>query len=215
MKSLLLKDLYGLYPQVRTMLFVIVALAIGLIPASGTEAFQVACTVMCTMLLVTSFALDEASGWNRYAMTMPFNRKDIVAAKYVLLVILAAVGAVAGVAIVTLAGVFLRETHRTVAENLSLFQFALCALALGMMAGGTAIPLLLRFGAEKGRLLMIVAAVIPAALVLAAYGVMQYFGITENDGWISVVLWLMPIPAAGWNWLMYCVSCKIFEKKDL
>ena len=71
MKSLILKDLYNISHNAKSMLFMLIVFACIFIPASNTEGYIFACAILCSMMVVTTFAFDDNSKWNRYAMIMP------------------------------------------------------------------------------------------------------------------------------------------------
>ena len=96
MKSLILKDLYNIGHNMKSMLLVLVILAVGLISSAGTESYVVASGVICGTMVITTFSFDNMSKWPRYAMIMPVSRKDLVASKFIVLLIFAVGGAIAG-----------------------------------------------------------------------------------------------------------------------
>ena len=87
MKSLILKDLYNIGHNMKSMLLVLVVLAVGLISSAGTESYVVASGIICGTMVITTFSFDNMSKWSRYAMIMPVSRKDLVASKFIVLLI--------------------------------------------------------------------------------------------------------------------------------
>lgn len=98
MKSLILKDLYNIGHNAKSMLFILVVAAAALIPASGVMGYIIACAVLCSMMTVTTFSFDDSSKWARYAMIMPISKKDLVAGKFIVLAIFCIVGSLFGLA---------------------------------------------------------------------------------------------------------------------
>ena len=68
MRSLILKDLYNIGHNAKSMLFVLVVFAVVLIPASGVESYTFVCAILCSMMIVTTFTFDDNSKWTRYSM---------------------------------------------------------------------------------------------------------------------------------------------------
>ena len=71
MKSLVLKDLFNIGHNAKSMLFILVAFAAAFIPFSGVEGYIFECAILCSMMIVTTFSFDDNSKWTRYAMIMP------------------------------------------------------------------------------------------------------------------------------------------------
>jgi len=89
MIGLLLKDLYAMRQYGRTMLVMLAFFAVisaGLDnPATFFEGFFI---LMSMMLTITSFSYDALAKWDRYALSLPVTRKEIVGEKYLLSLVL-------------------------------------------------------------------------------------------------------------------------------
>ena len=85
MKSLVLKDLFNIGHNAKSMLFILVVFAVALIPFSGVEGYIFVCAILCSMMIVTTFSFDDSSKWTRYAMIMPVSKKELVAGKFMVL----------------------------------------------------------------------------------------------------------------------------------
>ena len=82
MKSLVLKDLFNIGHNAKSMLFILVVFAVALIPFSGVESYIFVCAILCSMMIVTTFSFDDNSKWTRYAMIMPISKKELVIGKF-------------------------------------------------------------------------------------------------------------------------------------
>ena len=58
MKSLVLKDLFNIGHNAKSMLFILVVFAVALIPFSGVEGYIFVCAILCSMMIVTTFSYD-------------------------------------------------------------------------------------------------------------------------------------------------------------
>ena len=96
MKSLLLKDLYNISHNAKSMLVVLIFLAIAIVPTSGPIAYMVMCAVLCSMMIVTTFTFDDTCNWTPYALILPIGRRQIVLAKYAALAVFCTVGILFG-----------------------------------------------------------------------------------------------------------------------
>ena len=70
MKSLVLKDLFNIGHNAKSMLFILVVFAVALIPFSGVEGYIFVCAILCSMMIVTTFSFDDSSKWTRYAICL-------------------------------------------------------------------------------------------------------------------------------------------------
>ena len=171
MKSLLLKDLYNISHNAKSMLVVLIFLAIAIVPTSGPIAYMVMCAVLCSMMIVTTFTFDDTCNWTPYALILPIGRRQIVLAKYAALAVFCTVGILFGL-VASGVGAFLTSNGPFAAGGpVETLVGVLMGWSISFVMGSTAIPLVFRFGAEKARILIVAAFVIPAALVFAIAGV--------------------------------------------
>ena len=90
MKSLIIKDLYNIGHNAKSMLFMLLVFAFVFIPYSGPEAYIITSGVLCSMMVITTFSFDDHSKWMKYAMVTPISKKDLVASKFIVLLIFSA-----------------------------------------------------------------------------------------------------------------------------
>lgn len=141
MKALILKDAYVIWRQMKY--FLVMILLFSALPSGFNNAFAI---VYASMLPYTALAYDERSKWDQMAAMMPYSTRDVVLGKYVFGWL--CIGAAA-----VLSGLFQAAlslvSHREVLSGmlaLSLFG-GFCILAISL-------PVMFRFGVEKGRLAM-------------------------------------------------------------
>ena len=216
MKSLLLKDLYNISHNARSMLVVLIFLAFAIVPTSGPIPYMVMCAALCSMMIVTTFTFDDACGWTSYALVLPVSRSRLVLAKYAALAVFCTVGILFGLAASSL-GAYM--TSDGIPAPLEMLVGMLTGWAVSFGMGSTAIPLVYRFGTEKARILIIAAFLIPALAVAAAAGVVLAFlaggsGAAVPDSVAIGLLCASPLAALAWGALMYRVACAIFAKTE-
>ncbi|MBQ0000780.1 MAG: ABC-2 transporter permease [Clostridiales bacterium] len=174
MAGLLEKDVRLLLRRKQTLiLFVVISLVMGM---SMDGAFVVGyITILCSVYSLSTLSFDEAENGFLFLMTLPVERKTYVYAKYVLctaagvlawmfsLVLLFVLGAVKGI------------TLNPAEELLGATVFIMFLLLfLDLM-----LPLQLKFGMEKGRIILFVAAGGIAAI--ASVILMQ----TDAPSWVA------------------------------
>lgn len=138
MEALLLKDLCVLWKQMRMMLLILAFLSV--VGGAFNSVFVV---VWCALLPYTAIAYDERSHWDQLAAMMPFSKRDLVLSKYVLGWLCMAAATVLSLAFQTAAFAFNHEAP-------SLSVWAMCFLG-GTLALDLTLPMVFRFGVEKGR----------------------------------------------------------------
>ena len=144
MSALLLKDYYVIFRQMR--IFLLLILVFSCIPGTFYSTFAV---VYASMLPYTALAYDERSKWDQLAAMMPYSARDVVLSKYVFGWISVAIAAVGTFVLQTiLSFVWLSDvTGPSIPVILLSVCVAVCILDITL-------PLMFRFGVEKGRLLM-------------------------------------------------------------
>lgn len=215
MKSLVLKDLYNVGHTAKSMLFIMAVLAVAFLSTSGVEGYIFMCAILCSMMIVTTFAFDDASKWERYAMITPISRKDLVAGKFIVLAIFCAAGSLFGLIAGTVGGAVLKKISLDPAGIGGLLLLALTAWSVSFIFGSMSIPLVFRFGAEKGRVLLLVSFLLPAGLCFGVYKLLAPLGVVLTDRILFILLCCSPLLALAWSYGMYQISYRIFSKKEL
>ncbi len=215
MKSLIYKDIITLARGSRSMLLIMLILMACLLPSTGLEAYICAVSILFGMMTISSFSYDEHAGWIKYAAVLPVTRRQIVGAKYLLVLILTLAGIVAafvlGAVIGRISG-FVSFDSGSLANYavFSLFMFAAVTLVCG-----TAVALVIKFGAEKGRLYIFASGAVPAAVVFAGAKLLEALGVSFSEDTVFRLLLISPLISLVWNIITYSISCGIMERKDI
>ncbi|WP_369281916.1 ABC-2 transporter permease [Oscillibacter sp. GMB15532] len=156
MKALLKKDIFVLLRQMRMFLLMIAIFAV--IPRGNMTVFAI---VYCGMLPYTAMAYDERSKWDDLAAMMPYTASDVVMSKYVLGWLAVGCATVLSALSNFLLGLFVT----TDLSSAALLPY----MCMGFLMMAVTMPIMFRFGVEKGRmffiLLMVFVAVGGAGLV--------------------------------------------------
>lgn len=213
MKSMVLKDLYNIKCNAKSVLVSFLILAVAM--ASTGVGVLYAGAVLCSSLIISTFAYDDRCDWTKYAMVMPISRNELVAGKYAMLTLLV----VGGMAVSFLASLVSNAITGQIPLNQSGLQelliSTLAALVFALVYGSIAIPLILRFGAEQGRILLLVALLVPAAVCFAVYQVGKWMGIVLTDQGVVLLVCGAAVAALVWMAVSYRISCGIFAKQEL
>ena len=215
MKSLILKDLYNIGHNVKSMLFILVVFAVALIPTSGVAGYIFVCAILCSMMIVTTFSFDDNSKWTRYAMIMPVSKKDLVAGKFIVLAIFCLAGSLFGLVVGSIGGLTIKSISFDLIGIGELLLFALTAWVVSIIFGSMSIPLVFKFGAERGRVLLLVSFLIPAGICFGVYQLLATLGVTLTDQLVFILLCCSPLLTLAWCYVMYQISYRIFAKQEI
>ena len=221
-KGLLKKDLYNLATYKASLIIIILFCGIAII---GTDAITIAPTVICAivgMISLSTFSYDEMSKSNRYILTLPTNRKELVREKYILAIGATILGGLLGM-LLTIIVVNIMNYLRP--ENIINLDYqSLIIATMGGIFGisflqSVQIPSIYKWGAEKGRVQMFILVFILIVLVAGVgYLIMKSsFNIDlakiENIMQQYGLILLLALMAVMY-YISYKVSNKIYSKKE-
>lgn len=207
MAGLILKDLMTIQRQLKTQAFVLIFfLFISIFMQQGFMLFTIIIFIV-TFQAITALTYDEQSSWDKYANTLPISKGDIVLSKYILSILLMLFGLMLALPIVF---IIHRLTNNWAsaaffpAFNL-LVTLAFCMLAL-------LLPIYIKFGSIKGRMVLIALCFIPGFLfsllkeyfpdmILILSNLKQYMFFTPFAG--LLILWLSSL-----------ISTAIYQHKE-
>lgn len=211
MMGLVKKDFYLAAGLARSYLivaaiFLVLSLA-GIYEFSFLSSFM---SLLCIMLPVNVFSYDEQAKWDKYAAALPGGRRAVVQARYVFTLIVSAGAEVLGGAV----GAAACLLDPTAGETL--WEMVLSTAAggsVGILLNAVMLPLMFKFGVQKGRLYL----ALVLAILFGAFlgGVAALASAVQEPS--ALILPLAAIPAAGLLALVpsYFLSLRIFRKKDL
>lgn len=181
MKGLIIKDLINLKKQVKVFGFLIAFYVFLAIAMENTAMFGGIITILFAILPITALSYDERARWDKYALTMPISRQDLVIGKYLL------GGIFLGMAFLMYL-VFGLITRMETPLNVLLISAALAGV--GLMFLSILLPILFKWGVEKGRFLMIGVLAVPTAAIVVA----SKLGIAlPNEKVLHTIAFLSPI----------------------
>ena len=210
MKGLLLKDAYMAAKYCRAYLLIVAVFLIAT-PFSGDNLFLMMYPcILASMVPVNLLAYDAQSKWEQYAGTLPCSRAQLVSAKY-LIGLFASCGVLVLIALVQ--GIRMAVGSIPVQALGSLMAMSMIS---SFVVPAITLPLIFRFGPEKGRILYMV-------VVGIACGISAVVSITQSPTLFSreistelPVLGLICLAAAvvyGASWYLSILFYKMRELK--
>lgn len=217
-KGLIVKDLLNLSHYKRTLLFVIIIfIGTGFSSQNTLNYLPIMLMAMIGMIGLSTFSYDEISKADKYLLTLPTSKKELVKARYLLVIAMILVGAV--IAFVAVIGI----DYIVYKGTIEIFE--LISMLIGGIFGisvieAIQIPSIYKWGAEKGRIQMFVLVIIVAALIGGVIFLANQIGfqfdneiiitMVENFGVVLLLIFTVIMYVVS-----YRISCKVFSKKDL
>ena len=212
MKGLLLKDWYLITRYCRAFFLLdLVFIPISLYQAYDTHQyfslFLIYPCLLASLLPITLYSYDEREKWCSYSAVLPVSRAQYVSAKYTV--------GLLSLAAVLLVCITAHEVARRIVPWNVIGDYASLLLgvaALSLAAPAVVMPLMLRFGAEKGRIIYYVMIGVICAVTLMM--------VNDNGGVVSAIGQTIGIPAAcvlvlalyAVSWLL---SIRLYSHRDL
>ena len=161
MKALLLKDYYTLGKSLRSLALIVLLWSV--IPMAFLNVFAM---IYGSMIPYSAMAYDQQSRWNTFARMLPYSDRTVVLSRYAL----GWVSLLIGTAAVTLCqGIVSCLPVRTEAAAGLSPALIYTALCVGTILLSINVPLTLRFGSEKARMV----SVLITFLVFASVGFLK------------------------------------------
>lgn len=213
MKGLILKDILNLKKTIKSMLVIGIAYCI-LFSNINPMLLTGLLTLLFTMQSLSSFSYDEYAKWDCYALTLPISKRDFVLSKYVLFIIFPIIGSI--LSIIATIIVCLLKNNLALSEILAssmgyLFSMELMILIL--------LPIIYKFGVERGRLMMIIIPFAIGAVGFLIFKLAKGFNLISPT--IEQIYVLTPtisilaiIFLAIIGYISYQISLRIIYKKE-
>ena len=204
MKGLLKKDLYMILKYGRALLVMSALFLAMSVVAEENFFFIVYPVLLGGVLPVTLLSYDERFGWNRYCDALPVTRKQVVDERY--LMSLLSFAALYVLTLLVQAVVLLPQ-----GRGEDLLELAGLLPCIGLIAPALMLPITLRWGVEKGRLIyyFIIGVIVAAGLIFSS----TILGPGKAVGrWGAAVVLLASVLLFAASWLL---SVKLYEKREL
>lgn len=205
MKGLLRKDLYMMWKYCRLLLGIcVIFLAISVLGGEDNLFFLVYPVLLGGVLPVTLMSYDERFGWNRYCDALPISRRTVVNERYALGFL-----SFAALYLLTLAAQAAVQLPR--GQGAMLGQIALLLPGIGLLPSAILLPIVFRWGVEKGRLVYyaLIGAFVAAGLILAD-GVMGRETPYPIGGGAALAVLCLVLYGASW-----LLSTRWYETREL
>lgn len=225
MKGLMVKDLRLLFSQKKTWItYILLCLMMGF---SMQGAFIVGYTVMLAGVIgISTISYDQADNGMPFLFTLPTDREGYVREKYLLCLLMEAAGAVLGLAVCEITSLIKNRS----AVPMDDIRSAVIVIPVMICLVSFMTPINLKYGAEKARLVMMIAYGIAGAVLAAGLVLLQdILPNADHSFWVKVKVfldetlggtyfWTIPVVltvlALGIMYLSYRISVRIMTNKE-
>lgn len=156
MMSLVYKDFMNLKVQAKLYLLIIAVWTVVAGIERNSSFLGGVLSIFSILIAITSCAYDERAGWDKYALTMPIGKRELVLSKYVVSFLILGAGMLVFIGL----NVYLQTEPTEFLGQIGIF------VALGILVADIILPIIFRFGTEKGRTFLMLIFLVPAVLGL-------------------------------------------------
>lgn len=160
MKAMLYADWMNLRRSMKTILIVVAVIAVASLTWENNASFVSFILVMLSLMVpATLMSSDYAYGWDKLSLSLPVSRRDVVSSKFAISLLVNLT--VAALSMICIAGMNAFGGDATAEDVMGML--ACEAVVLALM--GIEIVLVLQFGPERGRYLLIGVVWVPILLL--------------------------------------------------
>lgn len=214
-KGLITKDILQLKSYKKTLIIFIMIFALTSISAQdGVENMLV---IMLTlgfgMFSMASFNYDEFNKADRYILTLPLTKKEVILSKYILVICSTVIGSVIGILLSYIVIFAMNKQVPNIEEIISIGLGGIFGIGI---IEAIQIPCVYKWGAEKGRIqMLILTAVLGAILCIVAKADIQL----PANNILNIFNTFLPLIFIGLTIIIYYISYKvaykIYDKKEI
>lgn len=209
MKGLILNDLYNIGHNAKQMLLVVAVWGLCFASGASIGAYIMLFSVLFCMMTATTFSFDEKCGWTKYAMVLPIAKRDYVLAKYIINFIFSLMGSLVGMVLTLVVN---QIQGKTLDGNIGVF--CMIGICISLLLGDVFIPLLIKFGAEKARIILVAAILIPVGIGFCLQRFMVKMGIALPSGMVEKMIYFLPVAVLILTAITLFISIGIFNRKE-
>ncbi len=207
MKGLLLKDWYMCIRYCRAFLVLVGVFLVVSFFENDNFFFQLYPTMIASIIPMSLISYDERDRWTAYSGTLPYTRRQLVSAKYLIGLFFGAFSFLVSLA----AFAVFMITSDTFSIESFLF-IAVRLLVLGLIGPTFLLPFVFKFGAEKGRIIFYVMIGLPCATGILLTGLGFQNALTQNN---FIILLVMGVLSIGLYALSWNLSIYFYQKREL
>jgi len=216
MKGLMIKDFMNLKKNAKifsviTLLYIFMAYM-----QKDASFFSGIFTMVFAILTLSLYSYDEMAKWDGYALTMPVSKENIVQGKYLMMLLLTAIGTTISVLFTVILNIVLKSDS-------AFTGLSACAIgaAVVILFYCVTLPFITKLGVEKARFIFFAVYLVPFLVIILARRVMDGVNATVPSLLIKIMHWvisniavILPIAVVIALTISYLISIRIYKKKE-
>lgn len=216
MKGLIIKDFINLRKSMIMFAIVTVAYFILGITSDNPYFFTGMLSVLLAITTISLFSYDDMAKWDVYALTMPLSKEKIIQARYLMMLLLALIGAVLSSVLTIVINIYLKkdmllEGFKGIGIGTMVILAVLC----------TIIPFVIKLGVERARIILVIVYIVPFIVVMLIDKIVDSIKV-EIPQWlvelvnvfVKNIFILAPLVVLLVLVISYSISLRIFNKKE-
>ncbi|MGB4659263.1 MAG: ABC-2 transporter permease [Mobilitalea sp.] len=216
MKGLIIKDFINLKKNAK--IFSVVTLLYIFMAYMQKDAsfFSGIFTMVFAILTLSLYSYDDMAKWDSYALTMPVSKENIVQGKYLMMLLLTAIGTTISLLFTVILNIALKSDS-------AFTGISACAIgaAVVILFYSVTLPFITKLGVEKARFIFFAVYLVPFMIIILARRVLG--GVNAKVPSILVKLMyvissnmaiILPIVVIAGVAISYVVSIRIYRKKE-
>ena len=216
-KGLITKELVFLKSYKKNLiLFVILAAMLCFLNDSITSFMPVYIPLILGMIATNSFVYDSQANSERYLLSFTLNKKDIIRTKYIYILSFTVLGSILGIVFAIILQSIKDISLLNIDDIVSTGAGALFGMMILQMFQ---IPILIKFGYEKGKFIQMIAIVLimmVASILLVTPIKITSLSLNEVlDMLKQYGLYIIAIVTVLFYLLSYKISYNLYKKKEL
>lgn len=210
MKGLLLKDYYMIKKYCRIYIFLLIIFIAISIFADANPFFIYYPPLIAGLIPVTLISYDEKEKWDVYCNTLPYNKKQIVSAKYLIGFIF-----VLSVTILSAISQSIKMINLGTFIIQDIILLSATILTVGLIGPSLLLPFIFKLGAEKGRIAYYIIIIIIGFLftfitILYGNGFELGNNLESNTYLIIVIITSIILYFISWH-----ISIKFYKDREI
>lgn len=208
MKGLILKDFYISVKYLRSCFVMMAGFIVVSIFSEDLFFMAVYPSLVCGMVPQSLLSCDERSKWDSYCGTLPITKADFVSGKYIIVLLLIALSLiVSGIG----HGVKIIATGSM--EWNTWWMILAFILILGCLGVAIQLPVMFRFGTEKGRIAYWLMVILISGGSVLTGNMLKTEDLSRIPvSWILPLLCLVSLGIYALSWFL---SIKFYEKREI
>ncbi len=216
-KGLIIKELQFVKLYKKNLIFFLLLFSFLCFANDSIDlSFPVLIPLVFGMIATNSFVYDGQANSERYLLSLPLTKKDIIRSKYLYIFLFTMIGSILGILLAIILQ-SIKDSSALVIDNI--ISAGIGALFGLMLLQSFQVPILIKFGYEKGKfiqmiaivLIMMIGSLISVSIMkITTYSLDEVFNMLKQYGFYIIAVVMLVIYLISYN-----VSYTLYKKKEI